>query len=265
MFLLLLAYDFDFTFVGLLALEDPVRPAVPAAVAQCRAAGMRVVMITGEHPVTAVWIARQAGISTDSAPLTGRELEGMDDAALRLRLVRALRTRGDIAAMTGDGINDAPGTGVVREAAALVLLKDDFSSRPTAARQGRRLFARLRKAIVSIVAADVPITGLSILPVLLVPAHILFLQLIIDPACSIVFEVEPAESDAIRLAPRKPGQQLFDRDLLLRGLLQGAGLLAMLLGMFWYARASGPSDEAARAAIFIALTFSGSRARPCRC
>ncbi|MGK5040489.1 HAD-IC family P-type ATPase [Janthinobacterium sp. GB1R12] len=250
MFLLLLDYDFDFTFVGLLALEDPVRPAVPAAVAQCRAAGMRVVMITGEHPVTAVWIARQAGISTDSAPLTGRELEGMDDAALRLRLVRALRTRGDIAAMTGDGINDAPGTGVVREAAA---------------RQGRRLFARLRKAIVSIVAACVPITGLSILPALLVPAHILFLQLIIDPACSIVFGVEPAESDAMRLAPRKPGQQLFDRDLLLRGLLQGAGLLAMLLGMFWYARASGPSDEAARAAIFIALTFSGSRARPCRC
>lgn len=286
-------HDFDFIFLGLLALEDPVRPEVPAAVAQCQAAGMRVVMITGDHPATAVSIARQAGIATDGAPLTGSELDGMDDAALqlrlaearvccriapqqKLRLVRALRARGDIVAMTGDGVNDAPalkaahigvamgarGTDVAREAAALVLLKDDFSSLLTAVRHGRRLFANLRKAIVFVVAAHVPIAGLSILPVLLgwplllLPVHILFLQLIIDPACSIVFEAEPAESDAMRAAPRKPGQQLFDGELLLRGLLQGAGLLAMLLGLFWYARVSGQTDEAARAAIFIALTLS---------
>ena len=286
-------HDFDFAFLGLLALEDPVRPEVPAAVAQCRAAGMRVVMITGDHPATAVSIARQAGIAMDGAPLTGSELDGMDDAALqlrlaeacvccriapqqKLRLVQALRARGDIVAMTGDGVNDAPalkaahigvamgarGTDVAREAAALVLLKDDFSSLLTAVRHGRRLFANLRKAIVFVVAAHVPITGLSILPVLLgwplllLPVHILFLQLIIDPACSIVFEAEPAESDAMRMAPRKPGQRLFDAALLLRGLLQGAALLAMLLGLFWYARASGQSDEAARAAVFIALTLS---------
>ena len=286
-------HAFAFVFLGLLALEDPVRPEVPAAVAQCRDAGMRVVMITGDHPATALSIARQAGIATDGVPLTGDELDGMDDAALqarlagarvccriapaqKLRLVQALRARGDIVAMTGDGVNDAPalkaahigvamgarGTDVAREAAALVLLKDDFSSLLTAVRHGRRLFANLRKAIVFIVAVHVPIAGLSILPVLLgwplllLPVHILFLQLIIDPTCSIVFEAEPMEAGAMRQPPRQPRQRLFDGAIVLRGLLQGAGLLAMLLALFWHARLSGQSDEAARAAVFIALTLS---------
>ena len=286
-------HDFDFTFLGLLALEDPVRPEVPSAVAQCLVAGMRVVMITGDHSATAMSIARQAGIAGAAEPLTGKELDGLDDAALqhrmahvqvccriapeqKLRLVRSLRARGDIVAMTGDGVNDAPalkaahigvamgarGTDVAREAAALVLLKDDFLSLLTAVRHGRRLFANLRKAIVFIVAVHVPITGLSILPVLLgwpmllLPVHILFLQLIIDPACSIVFEAEPIEADAMRKPPRQSGQQLFDRDVLLRGLLQGAGVLVMLVGLHWYALAAGQPSDAARAATFIALVLS---------
>jgi len=254
---------------------------------------MRVVMVTGDHPATALSIARQAGIAMDGAPLTGGQLDAMDDAALqarlagasvccriapaqKLRLVQALRARGDIVAMTGDGVNDAPalkaahigvamgarGTDVAREAAALVLLKDDFSSLVMAVRHGRRLFANLRKAIVFIVAVHVPITGLSILPVLLgwplllLPVHILFLQLIIDPACSIVFEAEPMEAGAMRQPPRKPGQRLFDGAIVLRGMLQGAGLLALLLALFSAVRGVGQSEEAARAAVFIALTLS---------
>ena len=233
-------HDFDFEFLGLVALEDPVRPDVPEAIAECLAAGIRVVMITGDHPATAVSIARQADITADGQVMTGAELMALDDEALakrladtrvfcrvgpeqKLRLVQAFRARGDIVAMTGDGVNDAPalkaahigvamgarGTDVAREAAALVLLNDDFSSLVTAVRYGRRVFANLRKAIVFVVAVHVPIVGLSILPVmfgwpmLLMPVHILFLQLIIDPACSVVFEAEPLEADAMNVPPRR--------------------------------------------------------------
>ena len=174
----------------------------------------------------------------------------------KLRLVRAFRARGDVVAMTGDGVNDAPalkaahigvamgarGTDVAREAAALVLLNDDFGSIVTAVRYGRRVFANLRKAIVFVVAVHVPIVGLSLLPVLLgwpmllMPVHILFLQLIIDPACSVVFEAEPLEADAMKARPRSPGARLFDSAVIARGLWQGGGLLLLLLGLFALAR-----------------------------
>ena len=285
-------HDFDFEFLGLVALEDPVRDDVPAAIAQCRRAGIRVVMITGDHPATAISIARQAGLA-DGAPVTGAELDAMDPAALaerlataaifcrvqpahKLRLVRAFRARGDVVAMTGDGVNDAPalkaadigvamgarGTDVAREAAALVLLTDEFSSLVSAVRQGRRVFANLRKAIAFVVAAHVPIVGLSILPVLLgwplllMPVHILVLQLIIDPACSLVFEAEAAEADAMRVAPRAPGARLFDRPLLVRALLQGAGVLLLLVGVNGVARVLGESGDGARAATFCVLVLS---------
>jgi Ca2+-transporting ATPase len=285
---------FDFVFLGLVALHDPVRPEVPPAVAQCHAAGMRVVMITGDHPATALAIARQAGIAgAADGLLSGVDLAAMDDAALqarlkdtnvfcriapqqKLRLVQAFRRGGDIVAMTGDGVNDAPalkaasigvamgarGTDVAREAAALVLLEDDFSALLLAVRHGRRLFANLRKAIVFIVAVHVPIIGLSILPVLLgwpmvlMPAHILLLQLVIAPACFIVFEAEPIEADAMTSRPRKPEQRLFDRAILVRGLLQGAGLLAMLVGLYVQLRWSGSSDDVARTTTFLALIAS---------
>jgi Ca2+-transporting ATPase len=155
---------------------------------------------------------------------------------------------------------------VAREAAALVLLNDDFSSLVTAVRYGRRVFANLRKAIVFVVAVHVPIVGLSILPVLfgwpmlLMPVHILFLQLIIDPACSVVFEAEPLEPDAMRVPPRRPDQKLFDKAVMVRGLWQGAGLLLILLAVYAGARAwlpaDGQRDDIARALAFAVLVLS---------
>jgi Ca2+-transporting ATPase len=290
-------HDFNFAFLGLIALEDPVRPDVPQAIAECQAAGIRVVMMTGDHPATAVSVAQQAGLSTDAPVITGTELAALSDEALggrlaethifcrvqpdqKLRLVRAFRARGDVVAMTGDGVNDAPalkaahigvamgarGTEVAREAAALVLLNDDFSSLVTAVRYGRRVFANLRKAIVFVVAVHVPIVGLSILPVLfgwpmlLMPVHILFLQLIIDPACSVVFEAEPLEPDAMKAPPRRVDQKLFDKVVMARGLWQGVGLLVLLLAVYAGARAWLPADarrdDIARALTFVVLVLS---------
>jgi Ca2+-transporting ATPase len=290
-------HDFDFRFLGLVALEDPVRPEVPQAIAECRAAGIRVVMMTGDHPATALSVARQAGLQVQGPPVTGPELAAMSDTALgeclagtqvfcrvqpehKLRLVQALRARGDVVAMTGDGVNDAPalkaadigvamgarGTEVARQAAALVLLNDDFASLLIAVRYGRRVFANLRKAIVFVLAVHVPIVGLSILPVffgwpmLLMPVHILFLQLVIDPACSVVFEAEPLEPDAMTQPPRKAQQRLFDRAVMARGLLQGVGLLVLLSGVYAGSRAllaADPQrDGIARALTFIVLVLS---------
>ena len=284
-------HAFEFQFLGLVALQDPIRAEVPAAVTACHTAGMQVVMITGDHPATASAIARQAGIHGEV--LSGSELAALDDAALatrlpayrvfcriapeqKLRLVQAFRARGEIVAMTGDGVNDAPalkaahigvamgarGTDVAREAAALVLLKDDFSSLLLAVQHGRRLFANLRKAIVFIVAVHVPIVGLSILPVLLswpmllMPVHILFLQLVIDPACSLVFEAEAIEAGAMQSPPRPTHQHLFERSILQRGLLQGGLLLLVLLGWHALLRASGSADDAARSATFLTLVLA---------
>ncbi len=285
-------HDFDFVFLGLVGLEDPVRPDVPQAIADCQAAGIRVVMMTGDHPVTALAIARQAGLATDAPAMTGQELAALDDDALRdclattqvfcrvqpeqkLRLVQAFRARGDVVAMTGDGVNDAPalkaahigvamgarGTEVAREAADLVLLNDDFASIVTAVRYGRRVFANLRKAIVFVIGAHVPIVGLSLVPVLLgwpmllMPVHILFLQLIIDPACSVVFEAQALEADAMTVPPRRAEARLFDRAVLARGLLQGGGLLALLLCIYAGARSAAHTDDVARAMVFTVLVL----------
>jgi P-type Ca2+ transporter type 2C len=286
-------HDFEFEFLGLVGLEDPVRPDVPQAIAECHAAGIRVVMITGDHPATAISVARQVGLPVDGTVITGAELATLSDEALqarladthvfcrvqpeqKLRLVQAFRAHGEVVAMTGDGVNDAPalkaahigvamgarGTDVAREAAALVLLNDDFSSIVTAVRYGRRVFANLRKAIVFVVAVHVPIVGLSIAPVLLgwpmllMPVHILFLQLIIDPACSVVFEAEPLEADAMKCRPRRPDARLFDAAAIARGLWQGVGLLALLLGTYAMARRTTGSDDIARALTFAVLVLS---------
>ena len=286
-------HDFELRFMGLVGLEDPVREDVPAAIAECRGAGIRVVMITGDHPQTALSIARQAGLDVNGHAMTGAELEASDDDALmrqlprvnvfcrvqpehKLRLVQAFRAAGEVVAMTGDGVNDAPalkaahigvamgarGTDVAREAASLVLLQDDFSSLVKAVRYGRRIFANLRKALAFVIAVHVPIVGLSVVPVLagwplvLLPAHILFLQLVIDPSCSLVFEAEAAERGAMTERPRSTEARLFDAALVLRGLVQGVGLLAVLLGLHVWARAASGSDDAARTVTFVALVLS---------
>jgi P-type Ca2+ transporter type 2C len=283
-------HGFDFEFIGLLGLSDPVRPQVPAAIAECRAAGIRVMMITGDYPATARAIAHQAGLAeSEGEVLSGDEMATLTDEGLRerlgtvsvcariapeqkLRIVQALRARGDIVAMTGDGVNDAPalraahvgvamggrGTDVARESASLVLVEDDFAAIVRAVRLGRRIFDNLRKAMSYILAVHVPIAGMALLPVLLgwpallFPMHIALLELIIDPACSIAFENEPAESDVMQRPPRDAAAPLFGGATLWLALLQGVGVLAVVAAAFAWAAARLPEPEA-RAFAFATL------------
>ncbi len=283
-------HDFDFEFVGLLGLADPIRQQVPGAIAECRAAGIRVIMITGDYPATARAIAHQAGlVESEGAVLSGDQMATLTDAALRerlatvsvcariapeqkLRIVQALKARGDVVAMTGDGVNDAPalraahvgvamgrrGTDVARESASLVLVDDDFAAIVRAVRLGRRIFDNLRKAMSYILAVHVPIAGMALLPMLLdwpallYPMHIALLELIIDPACSIAFENEPAESDVMQRPPRDAAAPLFGGATLWLALLQGLGLLAVVLVAFASAAPRLPEAEA-RAFAFATL------------
>jgi P-type Ca2+ transporter type 2C len=283
-------HGFDFEFVGLLGLADPVRAEVPAAVAESRAAGIRVVMITGDYPATARAIAHQAGLAErDGDVLTGDEIAALGDEELRermatvtvcariapeqkLRIVQALKARGEIVAMTGDGVNDAPalraahvgvamgrrGTDVARESASLVLIDDNFAAIVAAVRLGRRIFDNLRKAMSYILAVHVPIAGMAMLPVmlgwpaLLYPMHIALLELIIDPACSIAFENEPAESDVMQRPPRDAAAPLFGGVTLGLALVQGLGVLAVVMAAFAWASARIPEPEA-RAFAFATL------------
>ena len=284
-------HDFDFELVGLLGLADPLREQVPNAVAEARAAGVRVMMITGDYPATAMSIAAAAGIDGSAGYATGPDMEGLDDEALRrivkttnvfcrmvpeqkLRLVNALKANGETVAMTGDGVNDAPalkaahigiamgerGTDVARESAALVLLDDDFQSIVAAIRLGRRIFDNLRNAVTFIAAVHVPIVGMSLLPValgwplLLMPVHVMFLQLIIDPVCSVVLEAEPAHADTMRRAPRPRDASLFGSRVVLLGLVQGAVLLAGVLLVDVLAR-SHLTAEQTRALTFTTLAL----------
>ena len=286
-------HDLELEFLGLLGLEDPVRPAVPAAVAECHTAGIRVLMITGDYPATAMSIAHQAGIAEPGMVITGPELNAMSDASLaerirtvnvfarvvpeqKLRLVTALKANGDVVAMTGDGVNDAPalkaahigiamggrGTDVAREAAALVLLDDDFTSIVAAIKLGRRIFDNIRKAVAFTFAVHVPIAGLSLLPVflpgwplLLLPIHIVFLELVIDPSCSLIFEAEGAETDAMRRPPRAADERLFSLKAIGLALLQGGTALLACVAVYlvaWNLR----GNDAARALTFAALVVS---------
>ncbi|MFZ6754027.1 cation-translocating P-type ATPase [Undibacterium sp. Dicai25W] len=282
-------HDFEFKFLGLIALADPLRPSVSAAISQCHTAGIRVVMMTGDYPATATSIARQCGIANGSAVMTGADLDTLDDVELqkrlaqvnvfcrlqpqqKLRLVTALKANGEVVAMTGDGVNDAPalkaahigiamggrGTDVARESAALVLLDDDFNAIVAAVALGRRIVDNIRKAVVFVVAAHIPIAGMSMLPVMmgwpliLLPVHIVFFELMIDPTCSIVFEAEPEEADVMNRPPRRTDQKIFNAELLILGLKQGVILLLVLLAVYLSAQWAGLTVAQARA-----LTFSG--------
>ena len=284
-------HDFDFTFVGLVGLADPLRPEAAAAVAACATGGIRVVMITGDHPATALAIARQAGIPDDEI-MTGTDMANLDEGQFqarlahtnvfarimpeqKLRLVQAFAAAGEIVAMTGDGVNDAPslkaahigvamggrGTDVAREAASLVLLDDNFASLVTAVRLGRRIADNLRKAMGYILAVHVPIAGMSLLPVLLGwpmvlgPIHVVFLELVIDPVSSIVFEAEPDEEGVMARPPRKPDAPLFDAALILHGLLQGAVVMVAALGVFQLGIGDPHGAEVARCMAFVTLVI----------
>jgi Ca2+-transporting ATPase len=282
---------FAFEFVGLIGLADPLRPEVPSAVAQCQRAGIRVVMITGDHARTAAAIAEQSGVD-GARVLSGDDIETMtpDDLAAvnvfarvtpqqKLKLVEAFKAAGHVVAMTGDGVNDAPalkaahigiamgqrGTDVAREAASLVLLQDDFSAIVGAIQLGRRIFANLRQAMVYTLAVHVPIIGVSMLPVLfglplvLVPLHIAFLELVIDPACSIVFEAEQGgDSELMQQAPRSPSESLIDAGHVLEALLQGLWVVLLVMCLYAWLLAQGAATDVARTASFVALVTANA-------
>jgi Ca2+-transporting ATPase len=282
-------HDIEFSFVGLLGLQDPLRPEVSDAIAQCHAAGVRVVMITGDHAGTAQAIARELGLPA-AVVISGSELDALSDAALReklrdvqvfarivpqqkLRLVEAFKANGEIVAMTGDGVNDAPalkaahigvamgtrGTDVARDAAGLVLLNDDFASLAATIRLGRRIYDNLRKAMSYALAVHIPIVGMALLPVLtgepllLLPAHIMFLQLIIDPACSILFEAEPEERDIMQRPPRPAKAPLFGGKLMAGSLLQGTMAFAVAATVYAWSISRGYQEDSVRALVFTAM------------
>ncbi|MDD5669318.1 MAG: cation-translocating P-type ATPase [Candidatus Omnitrophica bacterium] len=288
-----LQHDFSFEFVGLLGFIDPVRDTVPVSIKEAHEAGMRVIMITGDYPGTALYIARQIGLKNPGECITGPELEVMDQGELRkkiktinifarvvpeqkLAIVNALKANGEVVAMTGDGVNDAPalksahigvamgerGTDVAREASALVLLNDDFSSIVHAVKLGRRIFDNLKKAIAYIFAIHVPIAGMSFLPVLfnlpiaLLPAHIAFLELIIDPACSTVFEACAEEKNIMRRPPRSLRESLFNKKTFLFSLFQGVSILTVVFSVFCLALHFNKGEHEARTLAFATLVFA---------
>jgi Ca2+-transporting ATPase len=283
---------FDFSFVGLAGLSDPLRASVPEAIGQCRTAGIRVVMITGDYPATARAVARAAGLECDEI-ISGDQLAALAESDLvarvktatifarimpdqKLRIVEALKANGNVVAMTGDGVNDAPslkaanigvamggrGTDVAREAASIVLLDDDFGSIVTTVRLGRRIYDNLRKAMGFSLAVHVPIAGLALLPllfglpILLGPMHIAFLEMVIDPVCSLVFEAEIEEGDVMHRPPRDPAEPLFSTTMIVWSLLQGVLAFGLVAAIFIIALDRGVPVDEVRALSFFALVIA---------
>ncbi|MEG1485350.1 MAG: cation-translocating P-type ATPase [Bacteroidales bacterium] len=284
-------HDFNFEFIGLIGLSDPIRPQVPIAVQECHKAGIRVIMITGDYPVTAQNIAREIGLTNYSNCITGQELAVMSEEELserikttdvfarvipeqKLKIVNALKRNKEIVAMTGDGVNDAPalkaanigiamgekGTDVAREASELVLMDDNFGSIVGAIKMGRRIFDNLQKALGYIFAIHVPIAGLSLIPVffanfplILWPVHVVFMELIIDPACSIIFEAEVAEKNVMSRPPRKIDEPFFGAKKMLIGCFQGVWILIATLAIYFTTLELGYKTGEVRAMTFVAL------------
>ena len=287
-------HDFDFDFIGLLGLSDPIRENVPEAVNECYQAGIRVIMITGDYPVTAINIGKDIGLKNPELFITGPELEKLSEEDLserikdvnifarvvpeqKLKIINALKRNGEIVAMTGDGVNDAPalksanigvamgekGTDVAREASSLVLMDDNFASIVGAVKMGRRIFDNLQKALSYIFAIHVPIAGLSLIPVLfadlpliLWPVHIVFLELIIDPACSIIFEAEREEKNVMSRPPKKIDEPFFGAKKIFISCSQGLGILLITFAIYFVGLKLGYSEKAVRAMTFVALIAS---------
>ena len=287
-------HDFKFDFIGLIGLSDPIRKNVKQAVIECYKAGVRVIMITGDYPVTAQHIAMEIGLENPGKCMTGSELKAISDIELskqikdinvfarvvpeqKLKIVEALKRNGDIVAMTGDGVNDAPalksanigiamgrkGTDVAREASSLVLMDDNFSSIVGAIRMGRRIFDNLQKSFGYIFAIHVPIAGLSLLPILvsdlpiiLWPVHIVFLELIIDPACSIIFEAEKEEANVMNRPPKNIDEPFFGAHKIIFSCLQGIGILAVTVAVYFGCLYLGYDVKEVRAMAFTTLIVS---------
>ena len=283
---------FAFEWLGLLGLADPVRPTVKSALADCYTAGIRVIMITGDYPVTAQAIARSIGLEPCDEVITGNELAAMGDAELRsrmrrvnifarvvpeqkLRLVEALKANREVVAMTGDGVNDAPalkaahigvamgarGTDVAREAASLVLLEDDFDSIVHAVRLGRRVYRNIRNAMSYLLAVHVPIAGMAFVPLMFgwpmafFPLHIVFFEFVIDPACSIAFEAEPIDDEVMKRPPRSPDERLFNLRTVVVAVLQGVVMLLSVVLVYGFVLARGAGEAEARAMAFTTIVL----------
>ncbi len=283
--------ELNYQFLGLVGLEDPIRPEVPNAIKECKEAGIKVVMITGDFPITARSIGKQIGLSNEGETMTGDVLDKLSDEELRtrienvnifarvvpeqkLRIVNAYKANNEIVAMTGDGVNDAPalkaaqigiamgnkGTDVAREASSLVLLDDNFASIVSGIRAGRRIFDNLQKAMSYVLAIHIPIIGLAFLPsfivslpILLMPLHIVFMELIVDPVCSIAFESEQEEKGIMNRKPRDPDDKFFGSKRILRSVLQGTVLLAMVMIVYFFSIDEGHTEGEVRVITFTSL------------
>ena len=280
------------TLYGLIGFQDPLRPEVPAAVADCQRAGIRIVMITGDHALTAHAVAEAAGIRHDDQSIvTGDELARLDAGARTARIrgatilarinpeqkhliINALQRGGEVVAMTGDGVNDAPalqradigiamgrrGTDVARGAADLVLLDDNFASIAETVRQGRHIFQNIQRAFLYLIAFDIPIVVLAVcapligIPLLLLPIHLVWLELIVHPVSAIVFQAEPPAADIMSRPPRRPDAPLLPRGLVLRSVLSGGLLSAASLAAYWSQLQPLGESQARALALIVLIT-----------
>ncbi|WP_312370160.1 cation-translocating P-type ATPase [Lachnoclostridium sp.] len=278
--------DCSLTFLGLIGLADPPRESIKADIAVCNKAGIRVVMITGDNGITASSIAKKIGMPNSDKIITGDELSKMTDEELRkkvkdvsifsrvlpehkMRIVKAFKDNGEIVAMTGDGVNDAPalkyadigiamgkrGSEVSREAADLILMDDNFTTIVETVKDGRRIYDNIRKAVGYIFTIHIPIAFASLLaPMLgiapvalfLLPLHVVLLELVIDPTCSIVLERQPAESDIMERKPRNPKEKLVNIKMLLKSVVQGIVIFASSFATYFTVLA-GNEDNASLA------------------
>ena len=278
---------------GLIGLADPPRESVKSDIAVCSRAGIRVVLITGDNGITAASIARKIGMEHSDNIITGDMLDEMSDSELqeavknvsifsrvvpehKMRIVKAFKENGEIVAMTGDGVNDAPalkyadigiamgkrGSEVSREAADLILLDDNFTTIVETVKDGRRIYDNIRKAVGYVFTIHIPIAFTSLLaPVLgvapaalmLLPLHVVLLELLIDPTCSIVLERQPAETDIMARRPRDPKGKLLNMRTLLKSVIQGLVIFAASFGTYYTVLAGDTSNAAVARAMGLTI------------